>query len=228
MGRPQLLQQTRRLARHHNEFHLPLFVRLHRVPAIKTRVCSCQPSLHSRRNRTQHSLQVAGNLRPARPISIPQLPPDVLSRLGDERQNRLVTLLSSVLGVIPLACSHLVLAVNGVHRGVGVQGDAIQPHLGCRPHSLSHLLLHLQQLLCHASMQAIQKPPIRALHRQGQHLQNARQHRIPGHIPKMMQARESHINRQHHAQQVLVERHRSQPPLHRYDFFDQLLELEFL
>src|ERR1035441_3086046 len=173
VGRAQLLQQTRRLARHQNEFHLPLFVSLHRLPAIETRVCSCQPSLHSSRNRRQHGLQVAGNLLPARPISIAQLPPDVLSRLGDERQNRLVTLLPSVLGVITLACSHLVLAVNGVHRGVGIQGDAIQPHRGRRPHSLPHLLLHLQQLLCHAPMQGIQKPPVRALHRQRQHLQNA-------------------------------------------------------
>ncbi len=45
-----------------------------------------------------------------------------------------------------------------------------------------------------------------ALHRQRQHLQNARHHRILGHIPNMMQAREAHINRQHHAQQELVER----------------------
>jgi hypothetical protein len=77
-------------------------------------------------------------------------------------------------------------------------------------------------------MQGIQKPPVGALHRQDQHLQDARQHRILGYIPQMIQARESHINRQHRAQKELVDGHGAREPIHPDGFFDQLLEFKFL
>ena len=43
--------------------------------------------------------------------------------------------------LVPVSYTHL----DVYKRQVGIQGDAIQSHLGRRPHSLPHLLLHLQQ-----------------------------------------------------------------------------------
>src|ERR1035441_2397341 len=71
------------------------------------------------------------------PITVAQFPPDIFSRLGEERQHRWVALLAFVLGVVALASAHL-LAIQRVHGRVGVDGDGRQFHIGRRPDPLSH------------------------------------------------------------------------------------------
>jgi hypothetical protein len=88
---------------------------------------------------------MARNLLPARPISVAQLAPDVLSRFRNKGQNGLVAFLPLVLRVVALAGSHLP-AIQRVHGGIGVQGDGGQPHVRRFPHSLPHLSLDGQQL----------------------------------------------------------------------------------
>jgi len=94
-----------------------------------------------------------------------QRPRRVLPRLGDKAQDWLVALLALALRVIALASSHLITEER-VDRGVGIDGDRIQPHVGCRPHPLPHALLHGQQLPRDAQMQRGQKAPEGRLWRQ--------------------------------------------------------------
>jgi hypothetical protein len=87
-----------------------------------------------------HTLQVACDLFAGGPIPIAQLAPHVFPRLGQERQDRLIAFLSPVFRVVTLAPAHLV-AEQGVHRGIGVQGDGFQFHMRGLPHALPHNLL---------------------------------------------------------------------------------------
>src|SRR6266852_6114249 len=105
------------------------------------------------------------NLSAAGPISVVKFARDVFSGLGQKRQNRLITLLPSVLWVVALARSHLV-AEQRVHRGAGVQRDLRESNVRRLPNPLAHYPLHLQQLPGDLQMQGSQKPPEGALRRQ--------------------------------------------------------------
>src|ERR1017187_649896 len=70
-------------------------------------------------------------------VAIAQFAPDVFPGLRDKRQHRLEAFLAFVLRVVALASAHL-LAVDRVHRGVGVDGDDRQLHIGRGPHPFAH------------------------------------------------------------------------------------------
>src|SRR6516225_3348563 len=64
-----------------------------------------------------------------------------LPRFGEKGQDRLVTLLPFVLRVVSFPRSPRV-PKQRVHRGVGIQGDRLQPHVRRFPHPLPHPPLH--------------------------------------------------------------------------------------
>src|SRR5581483_599870 len=73
-----------------------------------------------------------GDLFPRGPLTLAQFAAEVLPRLCQERQDRLITLLPAMLRVVSFAGSHLT-AVHRLYRRVGVQDHFAQPHLGCVP-----------------------------------------------------------------------------------------------
>jgi Na+/H+-dicarboxylate symporter len=93
--------------------------------------------------RFERTLQMARDLLPIGSIAITQFPPNVLARFGQKGEYGLKAFLSFVFRVIALACAHL-LAIHGVHRGVGVQRDRLQPYVGCFPHPFAQDPLQLQ------------------------------------------------------------------------------------
>src|SRR5437899_9635348 len=84
---------------------------------------------------------MAGNLLARQSIAIVQLARHVFPRLGQKSQYRLVAFLALVLRVVTLARTHL-LAVEGVHRRIGVQCRGLQLHVRRFPYATAHLALH--------------------------------------------------------------------------------------
>jgi hypothetical protein len=76
-----------------------------------------------------HVAQMIADLFARGAVAIAQFPPDVFPGLCDKREYRLKAFLALVLWVVALASAHL-LAVDGMHRGVGVDGDDRQLHIG--------------------------------------------------------------------------------------------------
>src|SRR5258707_12595796 len=77
---------------------------------------------------------MTGDLFAGRAIAIAQFTAHVLPRLRQKRQDRLMALFASVLGVVTLASSHL-MAETRMHRGVGIQSHFAQFHYerqGCQ------------------------------------------------------------------------------------------------
>src|SRR6266481_1767297 len=105
---------------------------------------------------------MAGDLLARWPVATAQLAGHILPRLGQKSQYGLVAFLALVLRVVALAPTHL-LAVEGVHRRIGVQGRRLQLHVGCFPYATAHLALHRQDLLRYTAVQRCQKAPQRAL-----------------------------------------------------------------
>jgi hypothetical protein len=135
---------------------------------------------------------VTRNLLPRRSISIAQLASHVLAGFRQEGQNGLITLLALVFGIVGSAPAHL-LAIESVHRGVGVHSNRVQLHIRCFPHSLTQHPLHDQQLLAYLQMQGRQKSPERGLRRQLPDLQDSGQHRVLRYKTQMIQSRETHV-----------------------------------
>src|SRR5262249_61227100 len=122
LGSLQLIHQPCGLASRKDEMTALTLVGIHRFPAIETRVGPGVNRLHQLRQRGEHALQMPRNLSAAGSVSVVQFACDVFPGLGQKRQNRLITLLSFVLWVVALACSHLV-AEQRVHRAIGVYRD---------------------------------------------------------------------------------------------------------
>ena len=95
---------------------------------------------------------MARDLLPRGSISMAQFAANVFPGFRQEGQNRLITLLAFVFGIVGFAPTHL-LAVESVHRGVGVQRDRVQLHIRRFPHSVPQHPLQGQQLLGHVQMQ---------------------------------------------------------------------------
>ena len=56
-------------------------------------------------------------------------------------------LLAFVLRIVALAPAHL-LAVQGMHRRVGIDGEGLQMHVGRRPHTLPQQALQVSTAAC--------------------------------------------------------------------------------
>ncbi len=168
-----------------------------------------------------------GHLFAVGPVAVAQPAGYVFARLGQKRQNRLITLLAFVLGVVALAASHL-LAIQRVHGRVRVQRGHRQAHIRRRPNPFPHLLLHAQDLHGYVQVQSRQETPQRGLGRQAAHFQDARQQGVLRDEAELIQAREPHVDAEHHAQHELVPAHGPGHALHRDGLFHQRLEAEFL
>jgi len=149
---------------------------------------------------------MARDLRPRGPVAVVQLPAEVFPGLGDEGENRLITLLSFILRVVALARPHL-LPVERVHGRIGVQRDPRQLHVGCFPDPFLESALQLQQLLGDGHRQGGQETLEGTLRRQFPHLHDSDQHGILRHETKMIKSGETHVERQHHPQQELLDGH---------------------
>lgn len=100
---PQLLQQPRRFPRHHHKPAVPLPISFHRFPAIEPRIGPPEPINVRIRNALKRFVQVIGDLFARRPVAVAQLPGQVLARLGQERQDRLIALFAFLARVVSLA-----------------------------------------------------------------------------------------------------------------------------
>jgi hypothetical protein len=76
----------------------------------------------------------------------------IFAGFRQEGQHGLETFLAFVLRVVGLASAHL-FAVERVHRGVSVQSDRVQLHIGGFPRALAPHALQGQQLLGYLQMQ---------------------------------------------------------------------------
>src|SRR6266404_2460348 len=100
--RLQLLYQSRGLLRRQHEPAPLLLIRLHRLPAVESRVRPGVHPLHRFRQRGEHAVQVMSNLFARRPVSFAQLAAHVLPRLRQKRQDRLIAPLPAVLRLYPV------------------------------------------------------------------------------------------------------------------------------
>src|SRR5882672_12005554 len=103
----EFLEQTRRFARTDHESGIDLFISFDGFPAVESRIGPAIDLLHARRQRCAHTPQMIADLFARGPVAVAQLTPDVFSRLGDEREHRLVAFLAFVLWVVALASAHL-------------------------------------------------------------------------------------------------------------------------
>src|ERR1035438_1529635 len=140
------------------------FVRFDAALAIESRVRAALDLFHARRQGRAYIPYVLANLLPVRPVAVAQLAPDVFPCLGDKRQHRLITLLALVLRVVPFAPTHL-LAIQGVHRRIGIQDHGLQLHIGRRPDPFAHGAHDHQKLSGDIAMQPIHESPESGLHR---------------------------------------------------------------
>ena len=167
------------------------------------------------------------DLLAAGPVAIAQFAPHVFSRLGDERQHRLIALLAFVLRVIALASAHL-LSVQGVHGGVGVDGDDLQLHVGRLPDPFPHGPHDGQHLSGDIAMQRVHESPEGGLHRQFGDFENARQDRVACDEAQLVQPRKADVEAEHDAQHEPVQIHGSGNPLRGQGLLHQGLETQFL
>src|SRR5262249_34682612 len=87
---------------------------------VEARIGSRIDCLNGGRQSLEHAFQMPGHLRTCGAIAVSQFAADVLPASPPETSRSAVALL--ILGVVALASAHLV-AEQGVHRGVGIQGD---------------------------------------------------------------------------------------------------------
>ena len=105
-GQLQLLDQPRRLARHHDVLPAFLLVSLDGFAAVETGIGAGVDALDALEQALLDGVQMRGDLLPIRPVAGTQLASCELLRLGDKAQNGLIALLAVVLRVIPLARAH--------------------------------------------------------------------------------------------------------------------------
>src|SRR5215471_9700263 len=108
----------------------------------------------------------------------------------------LVALLPSVLRVVALASTHL-LTVQRVHRGVGVDSDDLQLHMGRCPHPFAQDPHDGQNLPCHIPMQGIHESPKCGLYRQLTNFENAGHNRVASYEAQLIEPRKTDIQAQH-------------------------------
>ena len=144
------------------------------------------------------------------------------------RMSRNVELhISFVFRVIALTSPHL-LAVERVHRGVGVDRNRFQHNIPRRLYRFPDPPLNRLYLPGDAYMQRIEKTPERALRRQLRNFHDPDQERIPSNVAQLIEPGKANIHAQQDRQDELVRRHCLCGSLHRQSIFDQLLETDFL
>src|SRR5262249_46525587 len=99
----QLLQQRSGLARHEDEASLSFLIRCHGIPAVEASIGTSENLAHASGQSRENTLQVAHDLLPSRSISIAQFPSHILAGLRQEGENRLITLLALVFGIVGFA-----------------------------------------------------------------------------------------------------------------------------
>ena len=171
--------------------------------------------------------QMIVDLFAGRAIAIAQFAPHVFSRLGEECQHWLIALLAFVLRVVAFASAHL-STIQRVHRSVGVDGDDLQLHVGRLPDPFTHGPHDDQHLPGDIAMQRVDESPEGGLHRQLGDFENARQNRVAGDEPQLVQPCKADVEAEHDTQHETVQVHGTGNPLRSHSLFHQGLESEFL